>query len=330
MNLIRSGALVHFEELVRRFGENPHKLLKDSGLSSSLLRNPDALIPYTRVANLLDLASKICGDPLFSLKLAEEQPLTALGELAVAALVQSSLRESIEFANSHMWLHAKGLKISILEVGDSSHLTFCFNFTNSSSLQQLHLLSIGQLFNVITNFFDSSNFPVKMHLKRNYESKGLKRYSTKIRSNSSHTSIQLPIALLDKKIRAKDSFLINHFKDRMMSLREDYPDTLEVMVSNICMKMLTFGECSLQNISSALDMHPRVLQKKLNDEQSSYSKILKSTRIKVAKDLLRNTSMSITNISLNLGYSDTAIFSRNFKQWSSFTPRQWRLKELIP
>lgn len=47
-------------------------------------------------------------------------------------------------------------------------------------------------------------------------------------------------------------------------------------------------------------------------------------RMKLAKDLLENTDKTLTQIAMDLGYSQQSIFSRNFKNYYTLTPREFR------
>lgn len=80
MYLIRSGAIEGYEKLVYQLGYNPHKIMQQLGMSSAQLREPEALISYVKVAELLELTAQACNDPIFSLKLAAKQTAMAIGQ----------------------------------------------------------------------------------------------------------------------------------------------------------------------------------------------------------------------------------------------------------
>jgi AraC-like DNA-binding protein len=90
-------------------------------------------------------------------------------------------------------------------------------------------------------------------------------------------------------------------------------------------RLLPVGDCSLEQVAATLDMHPRTLQAKLKKEhQKSYREILQETRQGLAERFLRQRSGSITDLALQLGYAELAVFSRHFKRWSGMTPREWQ------
>ncbi len=78
-----------------------------------------------------------------------------------------------------------------------------------------------------------------------------------------------------------------------------------------------------------LFLSPRSLQRKLREENSSFSRILSSLRLTQAKHMLAETDYSITEIGFSLGFSDTAHFSRVFKQETGRKPSEFR-RRLLP
>ncbi|WP_223464182.1 helix-turn-helix domain-containing protein [Pseudomonas sp. GL-RE-26] len=71
------------------------------------------------------------------------------------------------------------------------------------------------------------------------------------------------------------------------------------------------------------------LQKRLQAEGSRFSQLLQETRLEIAKQNLLRDKTSITDLALNLGYADVSVFSRHFKQWTGFSPRNWRAQQTV-
>ena len=93
--------------------------------------------------------------------------------------------------------------------------------------------------------------------------------------------------------------------------------------------LLATGECNKNNIALCVGSHPKKLQRLLAENNMSYREIMEQVRKKEAIKLLQQPQLSLTMIALKLGYSELAIFSRNFKTWFQQSPSQWRDKNLI-
>ena len=80
----------------------------------------------------------------------------------------------------------------------------------------------------------------------------------------------------------------------------------------------------LENIALALNITPRTLQRKLQDENTTYRKLSDIIRYELASTLLRYKELTISEIAYKLGYSELKSFRKAFKQWSGVTPANYR------
>ncbi|MFD2229232.1 helix-turn-helix transcriptional regulator [Alkalimarinus sediminis] len=326
MYLIRSGAIEGYEKLVYQLGYNPHKIMQQLGMSSAQLREPEALISYVKVAELLELTAQACNDPIFSLKLAAKQTAMAIGELVLSTSQQPTLRESIQFSNEHMRLHARGVHLALTVRGEIAEIHLNFDFTNANGLQQLILLSVAQIYNALTALLGEINPLLKMDLQTHLQEQdrtAIPNYSAHLNVGSTFNGIHFPSAWLDRENRNSDQMLQEHFNKRIQLLESIYPEDLQAQVRYICSNLLSSGECSIERVSAALNLHPRVLQKRLKSEGTSFSHLLQLTRTMTAQQQLLYGSLSVMDIALNLGYSEASVFCRNFKKWTGLSPRQW-------
>jgi len=82
---------------------------------------------------------------------------------------------------------------------------------------------------------------------------------------------------------------------------------------------------SLSEVAQHIYISPAYLSKIFSSEmQETFSQYLLSYRINRAKELLRSTHDKVYEIALQVGYSDTAHFSKLFKQFTGQTPNQYR------
>jgi AraC-like DNA-binding protein len=66
------------------------------------------------------------------------------------------------------------------------------------------------------------------------------------------------------------------------------------------------------------------LNHRLRSEGTTFVALLAGARYKIARQLLRDTRMRLTDIATILGYSETASFCRAFQRWSGTTATAWR------
>jgi AraC-like DNA-binding protein len=67
-----------------------------------------------------------------------------------------------------------------------------------------------------------------------------------------------------------------------------------------------------------------MLNRRLAQEGTSVFELMKEVRFQIARDLLANTSLPITEIAATLLYANNGAFTRAFRLWSGKRPSDWR------
>jgi AraC-like DNA-binding protein len=77
-------------------------------------------------------------------------------------------------------------------------------------------------------------------------------------------------------------------------------------------------------VARAMHMSARTLQRRLEQEQTRFGEVLDGARLGVARRLLADPAVTLTEVAFHLGFADLATFSRAFKRWTGKPPGQWR------
>jgi two-component system response regulator YesN len=56
----------------------------------------------------------------------------------------------------------------------------------------------------------------------------------------------------------------------------------------------------------------------------SFSEFLLNRRIELAKEVLRDLTLNITEVARKVGYDDPGYFARRFRRKTGMSPREWR------
>ncbi len=99
---------------------------------------------------------------------------------------------------------------------------------------------------------------------------------------------------------------------------------LENKVVNILKEEIKNGKPSISLIADKLNISRQTLHRKLLDVGTSYSDLIDNFRKNMAQSYLRNSSMSIDDISFLLGYSSSSAFHRSFKRLTGTAPSSFR------
>jgi AraC-like DNA-binding protein len=129
----------------------------------------------------------------------------------------------------------------------------------------------------------------------------------------------LPIPQADEKLLRT---LLDHATQILANI--DLNQSITDQVKNLLRLMLKDQFPSSTLIAEKLKMSSRTLQRKLNDEGTSYKDVLNDLRLELALHYLKNTGLSLEDIACKLGYAEARSFHRSFKQWTGRTAGSYR------
>jgi AraC-like DNA-binding protein len=79
-----------------------------------------------------------------------------------------------------------------------------------------------------------------------------------------------------------------------------------------------------ETLANELHMTPTTLRRRLHEEGASYQSIKDQLRRDLAIGYLSHSSRSVTNIALELGFSERSAFHRAFRKWTGASPGEFR------
>ncbi|GAB3382499.1 AraC family transcriptional regulator [Spongiibacter taiwanensis] len=332
MNLVRSGALTGFQALVAGFGANPIQLIRASGLSEVQFRNPDTYISYSKMALLLENAAIACDQPLLGLILAGQNRPGVLGDLPATVSSEPSVDLALAELSRHIYLVARGVHLTQSPQGNLVRIQMRFDVGSPKGVNQLLQLSVGHLANIVAGLAGADRFSLNLQLRQpppsHPDAAGCRFYRCCV-FNSDFDGVLVDPAWLKKRPLLDQASIQHHLHERLRDLQAQHPNSLPSQVRAIIAQLLSSGECSVEAIAANLDLHPRMLQLKLKAEGTHYQMLLKETRQAIAEESLMRSDVPITDLALNLGFADIAVFSRSFKSWTGMSPRQWRQKAKV-
>jgi AraC-like DNA-binding protein len=87
---------------------------------------------------------------------------------------------------------------------------------------------------------------------------------------------------------------------------------------------LTGRRPNIEDIADALHISSRTLQRRLQDEGSSFQRVLEEARHQLARHYLNNSVLELNEAAYLLGYNDANSFVRAFRTWEGIPPARWR------
>ncbi|MDF5982204.1 helix-turn-helix transcriptional regulator [Pseudomonas aeruginosa] len=79
-------------------------------------------------------------------------------------------------------------------------------------------------------------------------------------------------------------------------------------------------------MAQALHLSQRTLQRRLQEEGTSYQQLLDDTRRDMAEQYLQQPGLTLLEVAYLLGFADPSNFFRAFRRWFGCTPNEYRAR----
>ena len=88
--------------------------------------------------------------------------------------------------------------------------------------------------------------------------------------------------------------------------------------------LLQFGQPSIGEVASRLGLHPRTLERRLEQENTRFEILKDGVRLAMSRELLAFTDLTSSDIAATVGYATPSAFLRAFRRWTGQAPGSWR------
>jgi AraC-like DNA-binding protein len=135
--------------------------------------------------------------------------------------------------------------------------------------------------------------------------------------------MDLPVATADEDLRQQ----VQARAQSLLRTLEGEPPLLTEL-KGVLARNLANGRVSLDEAAIALQTSTRTLQRRLGEHRRSFQSVLDEVRLHAAENLLRDASVSLTQIAFLLGYTEQSTFHNAFRRWTGQSPGTWRRRHL--
>jgi AraC-like DNA-binding protein len=101
-------------------------------------------------------------------------------------------------------------------------------------------------------------------------------------------------------------------------------------VRTIVRQLLPTGAATLDVVAEQFLLHPKTLQRRLADENTTFGGLVDQVRKDTADRYLRTTGMSLSHLARELGYAEQSVLTRSCKRWFGSGPAAYRNQTRLP
>ena len=314
--------------LVKQYAFNAMLFLQKRALSMHDLQKKGAMIDASYVNELIEEALTLSNDAGLLFKFAESVTPNNLGILGYLMLHSPDVKEAIIKLCRYYPLIGKTLKPIFLEQADSYKLTLLIHKNG----EVLHLekysaeIHLSSLLNLINKIIPHPILP-KQSTFRHAKPPHIKAYKKVFGENIVFDEMENALFFDKEQLSLKTSYDNPHLlamfeKEAEQSLGLSINGTFKEHVLGYILIATGELDVSLESVAMKMSLHPRTLQKKLQQEHTCFALLLGEVRQKLAVHYLQK-GFSTSTIASHLGYAELSPFLRAFKKWYGMTPKAW-------
>jgi len=154
-----------------------------------------------------------------------------------------------------------------------------------------------------------------------------------VRARASWNGWAFPKSAMRIPLRRSDPTLGRWLESQAAEIiaRQPKDGDIREEVAGILTMQATVGELGLDTVARRLGITPRTLQRRLARAGTSFEILCDQARKAAAETYLTNTTLSISEVTYLLGYSEPAAFHRAFRRWfGGITAQAFRLQHPQP
>jgi AraC-like DNA-binding protein len=190
------------------------------------------------------------------------------------------------------------------------------------------LINIG-LF-VMNKEYTEQNRPIEIHF-RHKPAADIAEYErllkTKVLFEQEHNQAIFPLAILEAPIYNPNPRIAELLNVELQQLLHEVEnkDTLTLRLwRHFQTREFNFTD-DIESIAQQFNITARTLQRRLQQEGTSFQDEIKYFRTQQAKQLLSNKQLTICEIAYQMGFNDNSAFHKAFKRWTDMTPKEYQV-----
>ena len=335
MNALGTASVAALRQYVRYAdakGIAVDPLFEKAGLKPEILDSDEGRIDGEQLQAFIHLLAEHTGNPVLGLETGDYVQPGSYSVLGYITMSCATLGEAVTRIAPYEKLVGDMGTTRLKMKGDSATLIWTCNFTDSVVWPQVVDNVFASWINYARWLADSTDAtPLEVRLRRpspgpEHEKAYALRWQCPVQFDAEEDSVTFAQSLLATRLRQPDPLLRKTLEAHALSQLAllDTDTDLTSRVKQSIQKQLADGITRQDMVAEDLGMTSRTLQRKLSQEGVSYQKLLDEVRQQMAEDYLQNTDMSIPDIALRLGYSETTSFHRKFKAATGKTPGDFR------
>lgn len=325
---LRIAPILTLPAVLTELGVRPQQAFARAGVDIGLFQDPEARIAFDALGRLFEVCVELTHCAHFGLLVGDRFQLTSLGPLGHLMRHSPSVGDALRSLLLHLHLYDRGAAPVLLTSGaDCVILGYSIYRHATPASAQISDAAILIGCHIMRELCGASWRPLHTQFSHGPpESTAVYRrlFRSRVSFNLDVSGMRFPSSVLQRPIEGADATLHGFLAKAVLEADAKGPMSFAERVEDVLHQMVLSNTASADAVSRLFGMSERTLRRRLNDEGKNLMQLVNAARFELARQLLDNTDLPVSEIAAALQYNDPNAFSRAFRHWARLSPSQWR------
>jgi AraC-like DNA-binding protein len=324
---VRIGTILALPSILRDLGADPAEIVAEAGFELALFDDPDNRISYAARSHLVAHCVARTGCQHLGLLIGQQISLQSLGLVGLlvkyAPDVGTALRNLVQFLH----VHVRGAVTSLETGGDLAILRYEIYQPGVEATAEVSDGAVAALFNMMRSLCgpDWKATEIRLAHRRPDDVRPFRSFfRVPLVFDAEQNAVVFAADWLNHCLPETDPELRRLLLKEIDAIEARHGDDFPGQVRSVLRTALVTGYARSDQVAAMFSMHSRTLSRRLNDFGTSFQTLLDEGRFEIARQMLEDSRMEVSQVAMTLAYADASAFTRAFRRWSGTTPAQWR------
>ncbi len=309
-------------------GVDCRTVFAELGLDYAALSDPDARFAQDSMTRLWQRAVALSGNPAIGLNMAQVVRPASFHVVGYALMSSRTLKEGFARLVRYQRIIGEGADLNFRDTAAGYVLTLSIHGDRLPPAQQSAEASLAYILSFCRWLTGRPVQPLEVQLQ-GAPGEDLHAYKAvfqaPLRFHAAEHALVFTRADIEAALPSANEALAQ-LHDRFAGeyLARFAERRVTHQVRQVLCRSLPQGEPKRAAVADALHLSQRTLQRRLQDEGTSFQHLLDDTRRELAEQYLAQPHLALLEIAYLLGFADPSNFFRAFRRWFGVTPGEYR------
>jgi len=324
---VRIAPVASIPQVLEQLGFDPAATLAKLDFDIQLFDDPDTVIPFAARTRLLQQCAQRTGCQYFGHLMARNTGPSSYGVAGFLMQQSPDVVTALRSFVRYLHLHGSGAVVYLDEGPESTFLGYSVLEFGIEESEQLADAAVTAAFNVMRALCGTAWRPKKVcfaHSKPKNVRPFKQYFDAPLFFNEGQNGIAFSSTWLQTPLISADPDLRILLQRQIDLLENRYSDDFPEQVRRVLHSAVLMHQVTAAHVADLFSIHERTMNRRLREYGTCFREILDESRFEIARQLLGNSSMNLSEIAATLDYADTSAFARAFRRQSGKAPSAWR------